>query len=219
MWLGMGLMDVLLESETNPFIGEVLVINNAPAVTPKCFTERRWSKVKTISFGRNIYVNPAWNIGVQDSKYDQLCIMNDDIRFDLKVFEFMSDKLDPSFGPAGPAYPNGPVDGSIRISIDPIIRWTQLLGTAAEGWGTMMFMNKANWLPIPQQLKIFSGDDWIYDNAWVTNKFPRTINNFHITSQNGRLGTTSQRPEFSSIKDADKSARSLLNNIWPTHGN
>lgn len=220
MWRGEGLKPLIEFAETSPYIGEVLVINNASDVTPAWFEPKAYRKIRTYDPGCNIYVNPSWNLGVILAVSDKICLMNDDIEFDFSVFEFMNDKLGADVGPAGPIFPISLIDGPVRLETDSDLRWKHLIdlpGSTALGWGTLIFLNRKNWFPIPEQLKIFCGDSWIQDQSWAHGKAPRTLHNFNIK---GKLGTTSERPEFNSIKMADESARELLNTIWPhPHGN
>jgi GT2 family glycosyltransferase len=71
-------------------IGEIIIINNSEQKDlDKEFAEYK-EKIKFLSYGINIGCNPAWNIGVQYAKYDKICLLNDDVIFDLTLF----DKLD-----------------------------------------------------------------------------------------------------------------------------
>lgn len=216
MWRGLGLEKVITEVETNPLLGEILVINNAPDKTPDWFKNKKPNpKIKVANFGHNIYVNPAWNLGVKHSNFDHICIMNDDIEFDSSIFAFMSDKITPDLGPVGSAYENWGNSLSISISEDSYDSWSSRGGSSPIGWGVFFFVHKANWIDIPEQLKIWKGDDWIYDHAWCQKRIPRTIDNFKLTYQNNKMGTTSQNLEFNRIKRSDREARDNLS--WPQY--
>jgi hypothetical protein len=65
------------------------------------------------------------------------------------------------------------------------------------GWGTLILTQKKYWIPIPEQLKIWYGDDFfIHFNPckkWI-------LGNFEIHTN---MSTTSDLPEFHQIKHND----------------
>jgi len=151
-------LNKLLECED---VGEVILIDNEPTKTPlelKCHIKLRYK-----TFGTNIYVNPAWNYGVENASYDYVCILNDDMKFDLDVFNGLRRVLDdPNTGVCGiipgiEQYNQIPVtDGNYQI-----ISWQE--GMHQFGFGCLMFVNKNNWTHIPDDLKIYYGDYFIFD--------------------------------------------------------
>lgn len=143
-------------------VGEIVIIDNDTTVTPDwaCLNH---NKVRIYSMSENIGVNPAWNFGVEQSRYPLLAIMNDDIVIDPKVLDKVSERLTPDVGVFGiicgnPEY-NQPVttDGSIDFR-----EWQP--GENIHYFGQSMFLNKVNWTPILEGLIISYGDDFIlYD--------------------------------------------------------
>jgi glycosyltransferase involved in cell wall biosynthesis len=142
-------------------VGEVILIDNDPTRTPlelKCHIKLRYK-----TFGSNIFVNPAWNYGVENASYDYVCILNDDMKFDLEVFNGLRSVLDdPNTGVCGiipgiEHYNQIPVtDGNYQI-----IPWQ--VGMHQFGFGCLMFVNKNSWTHIPDDLKIYYGDYFIFD--------------------------------------------------------
>ena len=65
------LVDVLVEDIS---VGEIIIIDNAP--TDFLYNH---DKVSTFCLEENIYVNPSWNLGIEQSSYDKFIIFNDDI--------------------------------------------------------------------------------------------------------------------------------------------
>ena len=143
----------------SPYVGELIVINNDSSKTPDDFPAN--DKIRMFDFGRNIFVNPAWNLGVKESRFDRVCILNDDVAFDLGLFERLQGRINPSTGvfglcPGTPDFNQPPVtDGMIDI-----IPWT---GQHTYGFGCLMFVHKKSWQPIPQGLDIYYGDNYIFD--------------------------------------------------------
>jgi len=194
----------------HPSVGEVVIINNDNTRTPVLPNN---DKIKLHDFGRNIYVNPAWNYGVEVSEFDRICIVNDDVVFDTAVFEKLQSLLTPTAGVFGlcpgvtnidnnPAFDQPPITtGSIDI-----VPWT---GQHTYGFGCLMFVHKQSWTPIPQGLDIYFGDNFIFDKMLADNKKNYIVTNMNFYSQ--FAATTSdgsitagfldkERPVFDEIK-------------------
>lgn len=134
-------------------VGEIILINNAPEKYSGRYSQN--SKVKEITFGENIYVNPAWNRGVDLAKFENICILNDDILFDSKIFEFIELQLQrPDCKVIGISKSCYTLEHNQELSISPV-------SVRNMGWGTMFFLKKYNWHVIPADFKIYFGDDWI----------------------------------------------------------
>ena len=143
-------------------IDEIIIINNDKSKTPtaEVLTD---PKIRIISFDQNIYVNPAWNIGVRESKNKFIGILNDDIIFDIKVFYHVREILSPQSGVIGICIGdkthNQPPFQTGSIKIKP---WE---GESTMGFGCLMFVHKDTWIDIPIELKVYYGDNWIFDTA------------------------------------------------------
>lgn len=141
-------------------ISEVIIINNDIKAMPSD-TRLSNSKIKMINFDYNIYVNPAWNLGVELSCSDKICIMNDDIMVDLKLFLKIDRFLNKDMGVVG-LCPGAKELGQTPVvngAID-IIPWT---GQHTFGFGSCFFIHKDNWNTIPDGLNIYYGDNWAFD--------------------------------------------------------
>ena len=139
-------------------VGELIIINNDNTKTPDGLDN---AKIRMFDFGRNIYVNPAWNFGVEQARYSHICIVNDDVTFDTQIFERLQDQLTDTVGlfglcPGVDVFEQPPVTDK---AID-ILPWT---GQHTYGYGCLFFFNKAVWTPIPQGLDIYFGDNWAFD--------------------------------------------------------
>jgi GT2 family glycosyltransferase len=140
-------------------VGEIIIINNDNTKTPD---DLHHPKIRMFDPGRNTFVNPAWNFGVENALYDRLCIVNDDVIFDTKVFDRLQNMLTPSNGLFG-LHPGIEVFNQIPItdkSID-IVKWAP--GKHTYGFGSLFFCHKTSWHPIPSGLDIFFGDNYIFD--------------------------------------------------------
>lgn len=167
----------LVESDR---VEEIIIINNDPENTPIDEVLEN-SKILLEEFnGENIFVNPAWNHGVLASKNEKVCIVNDDVEFDLKLFNKIDPLYDKDFGviglcPGESDFNQHPItDGNIDI-----IPWN---GEHTYGFGCLMFVKKSNWKPIPTGLKIYYGDNFIFDNALSEGKINYIITNLKFTT-------------------------------------
>jgi FkbM family methyltransferase len=154
-------------------VGEIIIINND---VPKTLKLEYSPKITLYNFKDNIGVNPAWNFGVQKAKFNKLCIVNDDVAFDTKLFEKIYDYVIPEKGVSGLCpgevenFKQPPVtDKSIQI-----IPWE---GQHTFGFGSLMFIHKNNWINIPNELKIYYGDNFIFDRMLKLDKINYLITN------------------------------------------
>ena len=138
----------------NEFVDQVIIIDNDNTKTPKLIDNK---KIELIDFGFNLIVNPSWNLAVRYSRNEDICIVNDDIIYDLRVFKHLS-KIEPNqFGSAGMVCGDkflGPFTktGIIEIS---------LLKDIYVGFGHFMYVKKSQYINIPHELKFGYGDDWM----------------------------------------------------------
>ena len=142
----------------HPAVDEIIIIDNAHDHTPP---ELQHEKIHIFDFDGNIYVNPAWNFGVEISRNERICILNDDITFDLDLFERLQYLISPAAGVFGlcpgvaefnqPAVTDGTID---------IVPWTD---QHTYGFGCLMFLHKQSWQPIPKGLDIYFGDNYLFD--------------------------------------------------------
>jgi glycosyltransferase involved in cell wall biosynthesis len=135
-----------------PLVDEIIIINNDQANTPvdDVFADDR---IKLVSFGQNIFVNPAWNFGVGISRNKQVCILNDDIIFDVKLFYRINEMDLASTGVIGicPGHKEHGQPEFVNGSIN-IVPWQ---GEHTLGFGCLMFIHQDWWTDIPNDLKIY----------------------------------------------------------------
>lgn len=184
------LLDVLQNSE---FVDEVIVIDNEVSSRPDI---EFGDKVKLLDQEDNIYVNPAWNLGVKESKNKYLCIINDDISLDFDfgmplITEFLQNTKS-VIGVHPLSYRMHPNDYTFNVSKGHYI---------GHGWGCCMFLRKERWVDIPHDIKIWFGDNWIAKEYTNNYSFLKAIQT--------EMQTTSSSPDLKSIiKDDIKSFKS-----------
>lgn len=161
MWRAPGVfLQALQNYVRSDLVSEIIIIDNDPQRAPD-WPELYHDKVWRMRQDTNIYVNPAWNIGVAKSLTDKICLANDDIVFDSRLFAKIYDRITPENGVhgiiTGEAHFNQPptTDGTIDFTA---WKW----GDCIHCFGQLMFLHKDNWEPIDPRLKIYFGDDWIF---------------------------------------------------------
>jgi hypothetical protein len=150
-------------------VGEIILIDNNIRKTPPSLQSMGMKKLRYFPQEENIFVNPAWNLGVEEAHNHRICIVNDDVIFDFKVFKRIEhDLVMDHVGvmglcPGTKEFDQPPViTGSINV-----INWT---GQHTYGFGSLMFVEKRKWKPIPEGLKLYYGDNWIFDTFLAENR-------------------------------------------------
>ena len=169
-------------------VGEILLIDNNSSLKPLDLPN--YDKVKCLTQYENIYVNPAWNMGVRLSEYKYICISNDDVIFDTDVFKFIQPHL--TEGIYGMSTENYYLKGKV----EPY--GIRKLNHRPWGWGCLFFIHKDNYHPIDERLKIACGDDWLIHH---TKGGAYEINNLDL--HDDKVSITTIRGEFSGIQKQD----------------
>ena len=148
MWRPDSFEEELIDICSSSFVNDIVIINNNKEITPNWKILNHY-KIIMISPPNNIIVNPSWNIGVRLAKNNNICLLNDDLLFDNKVFEFMSYHLDKH------------LCGLRMTNTDPPIKLNSA-DQRCHGFGCMMFVRKDSYETIPSTLRLFYGDDYLF---------------------------------------------------------
>ena len=183
MWRSKSLFEKsLINMLSEDLVDEVIIINNDVSLTPKwkCLSD---PKIIMLNQQENIKVNPAWNLGVKTSKNDYICIINDDLYFDNKLFSRLNEhKRDDhlyGFIVGGKEYNQTELtDGSINFE-----EWKP--GIINYGFGQLMVINKNNWDPILDDLQVYFGDDFILYNHMIKKSKIFLISNMYYEEDFG----------------------------------
>ncbi|HSO69495.1 MAG TPA: glycosyltransferase family 2 protein [Arachnia sp.] len=178
----------------HPLVGEVLVINNAPEPLS-------WEspKVRVLQQSRNIFVNPAWNLGAREARYPFLAFVNDDVRFGDEVFDECARVLRRGlFAMVGPDHPCfEPTEYSKPISHRVAPEFNLV-------FGTFMCLRREDYVPIPDKLRIWGGDDFLF---WGQHR-PNAV--LVRTRFRTEMSTTSSDPEFMAWRERERQATLAL---------
>jgi hypothetical protein len=170
-------------------VGEIILVDNSSEFFNYYKT---LDKVKLIQPKENLYVNPSWNLGVELSTYNNICLCNDDLEFDPVLFELiisnpdiMSDKI------IGMHSENYHINSFNNTKLVPT-------NNRNWGWGCLILFKKKNWIPIPENIKIWYGDDFIFNDN-LTQCY--NLEGFPIYTE---MSTTSDQKIFNEIKKQDQ---------------
>jgi len=158
---------------------ELIIIDNANS-------DFKEEEITILKQQENIFVNPAWNLGVELAKNDIICLLNDDITINLKTL-FNNIPHFPEYGIIG-------FDANRNltqtINNDDDVFELEEAPCRTLGFGCMMIMPKSHYEPIPPELKIYFGDDMLY---WLNKDFfKRKIYNVSNLKAIGELSKTSK---------------------------
>jgi vacuolar-type H+-ATPase subunit F/Vma7 len=183
---------------------DVLLIDNGAEPRVKELLHRYSLKenVLVISNPVNIYVNPAWNQIISHflkSNYEYLLIMNSDLILQKdwdKVLDYYFKEY-PNIVPI-PTIGNNSKMGGVTLNFD----YTEVNGGIP---GVLIVINKKHAeliYPIPETLKIWFGDNWIYDGLRRLGYKTLVLKNllsYHLWSQ-----TVSKVSGISELIEQDK---------------
>lgn len=171
----------------HPLVGEIIVINNASA--PLAWNS---PKVRVLQQEQNIYVNPAWNLGAAEARHDLLLISNDDIEIDPEIIDALAKRLRPSVGLIMPCTRTVNRRDTHRIRFTPTFR-------RRRGAGILIAMETKAYVPIPEDLLIYCGDDWLFGKLGQQG----TNLNVHGASIRTPMSVTSDDVAFSPVREKD----------------
>lgn len=176
------LKTMLTRYEKSKYIKEVIIIDNNPSESESL---SEFKKIRHFPQETNIFVNPAWNLGVKLANYEPI-IANDDIDW-IEVDYLIEEVNKKEYDLVGASLYNCHVNSLV---IHPIKKWY------GNSYGSLMFIK--DYKPIPDQLKIFRGDKWLFDNA----KNPATFSGIWFTNKSSTVNILSD--EIYSITKNDE---------------
>jgi hypothetical protein len=156
-------------------VGEIILIDNANG------DQVDLHKVKHYRLKENIFVNPAWNLGVSLASFDNIAIINDDVNFDTLIFKILEPQIF-DIGVCGMMYENYSKKKTETIKIFDVRE-------RPYGWGCLFFFHRTNFVQIPNELKIACGDDYLI-------KFASKATQLLGLQIESDISTTTREPEF-----------------------
>jgi hypothetical protein len=153
MWRSDLLYLALKQYVNSLWINEIILIdNNHNLVNQKKIKDK---KVKIISKKENLFVNPSWNIGCELSNNDNIIFINDDV-FISDINKLIKVIDNSNFDLVGLDLKNS--NKHEEIVITEIDKKTK----RPYGFGCCFFIKKEKFKTIPNEIKIWYGDDIQY---------------------------------------------------------
>ena len=178
-------------------VSEVIMIDNTedPNNINKIVSH---DKLRVHSQGKNIYVNPAWNLGVSIAKEDHIALLNDDITVPNNLFTVLTQADYTALGIVGACHPMiHQVENPKRFDVEQ----AELVAIPERMWGYGIFMamHREHYIEIPEEMLVWCGDDYLFHQ----NKFKGRQNYTLVCPIQTKMSTTSDYPIFDEIKNKD----------------
>lgn len=189
--------ELLANLYEDPFVSEVILIDNTENYNDTIRILYN-DKLKIKSQRKNIYVNPAWNLGVSIAKEDYIAIINDDVTIPEQIFTALSQVDIKNIGVIGACHPFiQQVEYPKRLIVEEV----SLVEIYERTWGfgIFMVMYKNNYVSIPEEMKVWCGDDYLYHQNRVSGR----LNYVMLAPIQTKMSTTSDNPIFDEIKNKD----------------
>jgi len=152
------LINLIKNLEKDESVKEIIVIDNSTKGL-----DYKSEKLNLIIPKENLYVNPSWNLGVKEAKTDIIALLNDDIIIPDNFCSAILSKMTKETGAIGANVDYIEIIDEIKEN-PPLDNLTlEKVNYRNPHWGIMIFFYKENYKPIPEDVKIFHGDDWIFD--------------------------------------------------------
>ena len=147
------LLPMLEQYLRQALVGEVILIDNREEARP---TLPESSKLKIVSLGENLFVNPSWNLGVSRATQENIVLLNDDLLFNSDhLLTYLSHAIQPGIviGVGEDCFKRECPDTSIQLIRAKSMNW---------GFGTCMAMKRISYPTIPDRLKVWYGDNYLF---------------------------------------------------------
>lgn len=155
IWKGPWITELINKFVSSDYVDELILIDNNNKFA---FDLPYNPKIQRIIADENLFVNPSWNLGVSLAKNNHIVIANDDILFDVNHYlEFLSNLEDlEKYGIIGMGSNNYTLSNDVEITLT---RYGTIKNTG--GWACLLAFHKDVWVPIPETIKIYYGDNFL----------------------------------------------------------
>lgn len=184
LWKSDKTINLIKNFSKNNNVSEIILIDNDPKNS--LIVNQNIDKLKVFSFNENQYVNPSWNFGVEKSTSEYIMLVNDDIILDTNLLNNIEVPEKTILGVHESCY-------KIKENENVI---TENAESITYGFGCLMIFQKKYYIKIPNELKIWFGDNFLF-KIFENKKYIKGIKIETIMS------STSERPEFKKIIRSD----------------
>jgi hypothetical protein len=143
--------------DKDPSVSEIIIIDNA--IKGYSFDS---NKLRVITPKENLFVNPSWNFGAREAKEEIIALLNDDITIPEDFCKNVVSQMTDEMGLVGCHIDY--VDNTPEIKAPPENTGIKLKRSFGRNtyFGIAMFVSKKHYYEIPEDIKIFWGDEWLY---------------------------------------------------------
>ena len=200
MWKCDRFQQTLRELSAHELVGEIILIDNT---TNDLKIEL--PKLIHILEGKNTYVTAPWNKGAKMAQYDKLLILNDDIWMDWNILNILEPHITEQIGLIGLDEIEYNVKPIKSFGLEPIERRN-------GGWGCAIFVHKENYTRIPEEMKLWGQDDWLFVTNRNAGKQNYKLVNFKVEGEVSATHTANANDiEFNKIKENDLKLKQQYN--------
>lgn len=203
------LVNLLATLEKDDVVDEIILIDNSLKGL-----EYSSAKLKIITPEENLFVNPSWNLGTKEAKNEIVALLNDDISISADFCSKVVEKLTPQMGCVGAFYKNIKETEDILYDVESTELDFKPVNLIPFHWGITIFFYKSSYIEIPNKLKIYRGDDWLFYGNLKQGR-----QNYYIEGQNiyhwGSLSSGSKN--LSAIGRQDRRYYRKLTLKWWQH--
>lgn len=189
LWYNTRIYKILADAEVNEQISQVILIDNSQSYYK--YYNFRYSKLWLIQPPTNLFVNPAWNLGIKLCTQDNVLILSDDVTFDFNHLLWFLESVDLS------KYIVGMDSNNPTLSYFNYRPRLSEIDQMPPGWGCLICLNKNNWIDIPDEIKCWYGDNFLFDHN------PTQTAMIKYLPVQTEMSTTLSRPEFTNICQND----------------
>jgi hypothetical protein len=142
----------------SPLVDEVIIIKNHKGWDTTHMEKQ--DKIRVLNDGNNLFVNPSWNLGAAEAKSKNILIANDDI-YVSNIYEVLKE-LDYFLKPGMliGAGINCFAQKRKRLPKECVITKAKF---REYGFGVFMAIQKESYISIPDELKVWFGDTFLFD--------------------------------------------------------
>lgn len=153
------LKEMLMVYEECPLVHEVLLIDNVGFNHHKV---SKYRKVRVLNDGKNLFVNPSWNLGVKEATCERVILANDDIF--INEFNILLYVVDSCLKKGVIIGLDKECFAQKRTIMVGEIEIRKAVGERGYGFGVFMVFYKESYIPIPEELKVWYGDTLLYNS-------------------------------------------------------
>lgn len=156
------------------------------------------AKVRVVTQAKNIYVNPAWNVGARLASGDVLCFLNDDLIAKPEIYAYVTQLFEEDIlGEIG-------LVGLDWFHVTGELAYQQISDRDSFYFGCLMFIRTGDYRPIPKALKIWWGDDFLIQRCLLKRQKLLAISGYALTRQEGSLSVNPIRKKLALLLATDE---------------